>query len=131
MKSFAGKSVSICINPGTGPIEGASLKSADENIYQLIDDVAGTDPGTIAILRTKEDDRGGRYGFRLQREGCSCDIRMPGLPCESVRYLGLEKQNIWDFPRLYVEGSSWVWKYAIDRVRDQLQIGWRSAGESP
>jgi hypothetical protein len=30
-----------------------------------------------------------------------------------VRYLGIPGQNIWDFPRLFVDGSSWVWKFAI------------------
>jgi hypothetical protein len=33
---------------------------------------------------------------------------------EKVRYLDSENQDIFNFPRLYVDGSSWVWKYALN-----------------
>jgi hypothetical protein len=38
---------------------------------------------------------------------------MPGLPVEQVRYMGESGQNIWDFPRLYVDDSSWIWEFAL------------------
>ena len=41
------------------------------------------------------------------------EIQMPGLPVDRVRFLDEDGQNIWDFPRLYVDDSSWVWKYAL------------------
>ena len=38
---------------------------------------------------------------------------MPGIPTERVRYLGDPGQNIWDYPRLYVNGESGVWSIAL------------------
>jgi len=31
---------------------------------------------------------------------------MPGLPIDEVHWMRQHDQNIWDFPRLYVGGSS-------------------------
>jgi hypothetical protein len=45
--------------------------------------------------------------------GRSIEIQMPGLPVERVRYMGETGQNIWDFPRLYVDDSSWIWQFAL------------------
>lgn len=52
-------------------------------------------------------------------------VDMPSLSLEKIRYMGEKTQNIWDFPRLYVNGSSWVWKYATikkDEVVETLQL---------
>ena len=38
---------------------------------------------------------------------------MPGISLEKVRFMGKEDENIWDFPRLYVDDESYVWKYAL------------------
>ncbi|WP_232700178.1 hypothetical protein [Brevibacillus daliensis] len=57
----------------------------------------------------------GRYLFELKthiKSGFSWEVDMPSLPLEQGRYVSEEGQNIQDFPRLYVDGSSWVWKYA-------------------
>jgi hypothetical protein len=43
----------------------------------------------------------------------------------ALRFTGAADQNIWDFPRLYVNGSSWVWIYAVGSVADALH------GEDP
>ncbi len=43
---------------------------------------------------------------------------MPGIPLSEVRYVkGL---NAWLFPRLYVDGSSWLWEFAINMARGDL-----------
>lgn len=47
---------------------------------------------------------------------------MPGIALENVRYVGADDQNIWDFPRLYVEGSSWVWEFGV-RVATRMLDG--------
>jgi hypothetical protein len=63
----------------------------------------------------------GRYKFNVVHEKTGkivTDVDMPGIPIEKVRYTGTEDQNIWHYPRLYVDGSSWVWLYALHSLRD-------------
>ena len=42
---------------------------------------------------------------------------MPGLPLEQVRYLGLDGQNAYDYQRLDIDHSSWLWKFAVNVSR--------------
>lgn len=83
------------------------------------DDCAATSTGS-RCEKDKESDANGRFRFVLVRGERRCEIDMPGLPIDRVRYVGGEGQDIWDFPRLYVDGSSWVWKFAVNRARDKL-----------
>jgi hypothetical protein len=103
----------VIINPGTGPVANASEDNAIENIKQFAKDCE-EQSGCVGITweRTPEADDGGRFGFIVKREDVTHEIEMPGLPLEKVRYLN-DSQTIWHFPRLYVDGSSWVWKYAV------------------
>lgn len=49
-------------------------------------------------------------------------IDMPGLPLDQVRYLRptqediFSEQSIFDFPRIFIDGNSWVWYYALCAV---------------
>lgn len=106
--------VNVIINPGTGPVEGATLQNAVENMKHFVVDCADDD---IRILRDESLDEGGRYGFVLIKGTRAHEVQMPGLVLASVRYMG-DPQNIFAFPRLYVDGSSWVWKYAILEQND-------------
>ncbi len=121
MKSFVGQPIQIdrnriFINPGTGPVFGATAQNAAKNIAGLLCDV-GID---VKVVRVSEWDHEGLFGFELQHEGHTCQVDMPGLELKQVRYVDREMQDIWDFPRLYVDGSSWVWKFAVDIVRETL-----------
>lgn len=62
---------------------------------------------------TCDPEADGRFTFALAFGDVSFEIEMPGVPVERVRYTGADDQNIWDYPRLYVDGSSWVWRYAV------------------
>lgn len=108
--------MSFIINPGTGPVEGASYDEARANIAQLAIDAGMEHCG----VGGSGEPHNGRYRFELIHGDRTCEVDMPGLPIEQVRYLGNPEQNIWDFPRLYVDGSSWLWAYAIDMVRGGL-----------
>lgn len=103
----------MIINPGTGPVLDATVEHAAANMARLVEDA-----GAITHERAPELDNNGRFGFRVLRDnGTVADVEMPGWPLERVRYTGENGQNIRDFPRLYVDGSSWVWKYAVSDLR--------------
>ncbi len=129
MKSFAGKPLypkkgrKTFINPGTAPIEGATAGHAKQNIAQLILDV-GFDPEQVEVAHYAEHDDSGRFFFVLRYNDQTCEVEMPGLDLSQVRYLDKE-QNIWDFPRLYVNDESWVWKFAIGHIKSSLGNGER------
>ena len=103
--------MTIIINPGTGIVANATVENAIENIKHFIIDCQ-TD-GIECVRIEEEDHNDGRYAFLLWKGNCCHEIQMPGLPLERVRYTGSEGQNIREYPRLYVDGSSWVWQYAV------------------
>jgi hypothetical protein len=101
----------IIINPGTGEVKEATAEHAINNIKHFITD-CGVDG--VEFKRISKQDYGeGRYAFILWKDTRSYEIQMPGKPLEEVRFMNNDNQNIWHFPRLYVDGSSWVWKYAL------------------
>lgn len=106
----------ILINPGTGPVQGATLDHAYDNMRALLAD-AGM-PAAKFRRDPDEDVDGGRFPFLVTIGDDEVSVDMPGIPLERVRYTGADDQNIWDFPRLYVDGSSWVWMFAVNRLRD-------------
>lgn len=69
---------------------------------------------TEPLETTVDPERDGRFTYLIDfGPDLRFEIEMPGLPIEQVRWTGHEDGDIWDFPRLYVDGSSWVWKYAV------------------
>lgn len=112
--------VSVAINHGSGPVDNATVELAEDNIRHLIADV-GLE-GTTFERDESHDYGDGRFCFILRNGEFTSEVQMPGIPLPRVRYMGAP-QNIWHFPRLYVSGSSWVWLYAINSVRRDLQGG--------
>lgn len=107
----------VIINPGSGPVPNATYEQALANMDVLIAD-AGAPQAKITPGHSNYDD--GRYLFVVTLNGRESEVLMPGLPLEKVRFLRKPEQNIWDFPRLYVDGSSWVWCYGRDMLNDAL-----------
>lgn len=100
----------IIINPGSGPVHDSTYFNAKANMVVFM-----ADSHSHSLHEVVDSDQGdGRFRFFVHRGGRWHAIDMPGLPLAQVRYMGEPDQNIWDFPRLYVDGSSWVWKFAID-----------------
>lgn len=109
-------SIDVTINPGTGPVNGATENNATKNIEHFITDCENNKVKGIQFVRIPDSDYGnGRYAFLLWVDQRCHEIQMPGLQLDKVRYINPETQNIWDYPRLYVDGSSWVWKFALMR----------------
>ena len=105
----------IFINPGTGDVEGATEANARANMKQFIKDC---DSSLHWSFRrdSKKDYGDGRYCFNVSCEeypNKKIEIQMPGWELDRVRYMGDEGQNVFNFPRLYVDGSSWLWEFAI------------------
>lgn len=107
--------MTITLNPGSGPVPGADEPTARANMQALATDLLEHKVYLTSVNRADElDDGQGRYGYRCGTgDGRTLEIRMPGIPVDQVRYTGADGQDIWDFPRLYVDGSSWIWKFAL------------------
>lgn len=87
------------------------------NMTAFVDDlVAAHGCARPTVSRSADEDYGdGRYCFLLHFDnGTAREVQMPGVALDRVRFVGADSQNIWDFPRLYIDGSSWVWKYAVN-----------------
>jgi len=101
----------IVINPGSGPVDGATAEQAAAAMEQFVRDLAERDITVDSCIRNSgadydAEDHGGRFAFDLAfGDGRTAQIQMPGLPVERVRWLG-QDQDIWQFPRLYVDDSS-------------------------
>lgn len=102
----------ISINPGSGPVNGElSWGNAYENIKQYIKDCEIP----LHIVKSNHVPDEGRYLFVLRNDeyDFETEVEMPGLPLEKVRYVRAEGQNILEFPRLYVDGGSWIWNCSL------------------
>ena len=99
----------IIINPGAGKVENGSKEQSEINIKQFILDL-----GVECKFEFIKIDSDGRHRYNVWNDKANHEIDMPAIPLDNVRYLGLECQRIFNFPRLYVDGSSWVWKYALN-----------------
>lgn len=107
----------VVINPGSGPVVNATLDEAKANIQRFITDLAIDAP--VRAVRLPEEDERGRFGFLLWWENHCTAILIPGIPLDRVRFLGTP-QDPWDYPRLYVDGSSWLWCFALSAARAAL-----------
>lgn len=105
--------MTIFINPGSGQISGLCTKAnAVSNIRALIADIDMPSPAVTRSTSPKPDGSG-RWSFVLCRGKAKCRIDMPGLPLDAIRYRT-------DCPRLYIEGSSFWWKYVVELARLEL-----------
>lgn len=106
------------INPGTGPVTDATEELAIAAATKMVDDIKLQ--GATFKRAPQRDESDGRYGFVFSFGERSVDVDIPGLSLDRVRYVGGANQNPWRFPRLYVDGSSWLWEFAIGNIRDAL-----------
>jgi hypothetical protein len=126
--------VGVVESPGSGPVLGeATVDQATANAEMFAADLRGlsghavtvaplTDPSDdeAALLMggtSYQPDHDGRFPFRLTVEGTVHVLEMPGIPLAQVRYLGAESQNVWDFPRVFLDGSSWAWTFGLRVLR--------------
>lgn len=107
---------SIAINPGSGRVAESTEQNAIANMAVLLDDLRTRSLNPSTFVRRAEADYGdGRYAFNVLIDDANIEVQMPGLPIDQVRWLKSEGQDIWQFPRLYIDDSSWVWYFALDQ----------------
>jgi hypothetical protein len=110
----------VHINPGTGPVAGANVEQAEVNINAFLADLtARGHQNPQAERRAGQDynsaDGDGRFCWAISvNDEPSIEVQMPGIPLDQVRWLG-PAQDIWQFPRLYVDDSSWIWFFALNQ----------------
>lgn len=106
--------MAIFINPGSGPVADSAEENARAALEVFLDDL-GEDFDSDR-QSTGEDD--GRWTYAVKHRVHEHDVEMPGLPPAEVRWMGEESGSIFAFPRLYVDGSSWVWAFALSVLKD-------------
>lgn len=103
----------LSVNPGSEEVEDVGFEQAYNNILHYINDCE------IELFIQSANcvpEENGRYQFVLKSpllHKLSYEVEMPSLPIDQIRFMNEEEQNIWHFPRLYVNGSSWIWKYGL------------------
>jgi hypothetical protein len=97
------------INPGSGPVSGASEQQAKDNMTAFAADLEKSGVGVISFVRAATSDYGdGRYAFEIATaDGLRFEIQMPGGPLDRVK----------EWSRLYIDGQSWEWDFALRRCR--------------
>jgi len=110
----------VLSNLGNGPVSGDTcLDHAIANITTFIKELDMNDPPVSVTMLSPEHDRTGRYQFDLHRGIRTVAVDMPGLPLDEVRCT--EDFIPQGCPRLYVDGNSWWWHYALDIARTALE----------
>lgn len=111
----------LLLNPGSESVDGAAISAADANMLAFAADVQARHGYQRVECLFLDAEEGGRYLYLLTGVGPNSrhgfNVEMPGLPLAKVRYLDVNTQNPFDFPRMYVDGSSWLWKFAVNACR--------------
>lgn len=111
----------MIINPGTEAVSAPTLANAAAAVELFISDLGLTAGHPVMIQRTPEHDNltrgigGGRFAFRLSTRHGACEVDMPGCPPALTR-----ESRPFRSPRLYVDGSSWLWGFALGIAASRL-----------
>jgi hypothetical protein len=105
----------IIINPGTEARRGAVEANAIVVADMLLEDLRLPD-GSWKRDASK-DDSDGWFHFVFERSDKKVTVDIPGdSPEQVVAGVPFESR------RLYVDGSSWLYGYAIGRIAEKLEI---------
>lgn len=104
----------LIINPGSGAVDDATQEQAQANMQEFL---AAIGLGEDVSAEMKWPSLGGdgqpdgRWAFIVSLGERSCEVEMPG-----VAGLSQAAKAARIHPRLYVDGSSWYWDFAIRQV---------------
>lgn len=105
--------MNIIINPGTESLTTHSEKNAIIIAQTICKDLEIPEKH---FKRNPERDNDGYYGFVFMGKGGKIDVDIPGINPETVI-----KGKPFESPRLYVDGSSWLYGYALDFIYDGIK----------
>lgn len=109
----------IEINPGSSDVDvDCSEEQAVINMTEFVKEVGDAD----FCRSNPRNDSGGRYCFQVRTfDGArSVFVEMPGCELVEVRDFFRRSPSGKPGPRLYVDGSSWWWKWAVSVARSYL-----------
>lgn len=107
------------INPGTDPCERSLRRYADASIRKFARDLGL--PPSLPKRDGEQDEEEGLFPYKIKVGRRSVRIDIPGWDWKRLRYMG-KPQCCGDFPRLYVDGSSYWWIYALSIAAEWLKI---------
>ena len=101
----------LIINPETEAVQEATFENAEKAMQLLIEHSEQSDFVTYETVSKNSDD--GRYDFILSssKHEEKIEVSMPGCDPEIT-----SESRPFHSPRLYVNGSSWLWGYAFPEM---------------
>lgn len=84
----------------------------------IANDIKDIFKGSSYIRNEDRDDDKGWFGFTFNLGKKEVEVDIPGIEPQIV-----EASEPWKSPRLYVNGSSWLWGYALGFIGRGLGLG--------
>lgn len=109
----------VFVNPGSGAVLDATFENAKDNMNVFVQEAFPN--GRVLFERVEGNDGEGRWCYVLRRKNRKTIVEMPGCALDKVRFANVRSQSAWNYPRLYVDGSSWLWCFAVEAVRSALK----------
>jgi hypothetical protein len=103
----------VTINPGTEAQPKHSVDNAVKIAEYICKDLS-IDLSHFIRNENGDNDRGW-YGFTFSGKGGNVSVEIPGIDPEVVR-----RGEPWVSPRLYVDGSSWLYGFALNRIVEHI-----------
>lgn len=100
--------MTVIINPGTGPVEHATEADARRAVWLLVRDLRRRGR-SVEWDGTFYDEWDGYWAARPLVDGIPREVDMPGCHPATTR-----RGKPWVSQRLYVDGSSWLWPFALN-----------------
>lgn len=99
----------VIINPGAGPVKAGAPMDALASVVELFREAAVQ----IARITYRGVASDGRHRFAVTaKRGRKVEIDMPAWHAEELRTGTLNT------PRIYVDGNSWLWRFAVRAVQE-------------
>jgi hypothetical protein len=109
------------MNPGAGPVPDGPLELAEQSIKEFISQLDL--PREVFCHPKPKDNWSGRLAYELSYNGGeippvwrTCSVLMPCMSPDDLQ------QGAWKAPRLYVDGNSWLWEFALSQARHCLTL---------
>jgi hypothetical protein len=106
--------MTLIINPGTETQTGTTEENAIKVAGYICEDLSISPEDRWS--RSPERDGKGWYGFKFKWAGGAVDVDIPGTDADVVR-----EGRPFKSPRLYVDGSSWLYGYALGFIFDKIK----------